>query len=304
MAQEISSKNSYYLQGKVAEVDFNVYTGANFSGSGMTAYIVTGTSTDEGTVNLAFGLNGGGGGSSAWTGQANATAAVIPLGAVSTAYRVAAVGNIPTNATEVAVALCYTPVGTAGTTDALYFDNIELREKGTLSNFANATAGYVMNGSTISASLNGGSAQQYATIPGYYRRLAEEEAKDQYAYYYRVNEVDTAGVVQGPVGYYDTTTTCSINFALPAPMYKTPTLDETTTSISTTTFQISPTSVAPVALAGTGSSGAILQAGTAPSAPFTSASVSFKTTTETHYIACTLISTASGAGWFGFNARL
>jgi len=300
MAQEISSKNSYYLQGKIAELDFNVYTGANFSGTGVTAYIVTGTSTDEGTVNLAFGLNAGGGGSSGWTGQANATAAIIPLSTVSAAYRVAAVASIPVTATEVAVALCYTPVGTAGTTDALYFDNIELREKGTLSLFVNATAGYVMNGSVISTPLNNGT--QYATIPGYYRRLAEDEAKAQYAYYYRVNEGATAGNIQG-TGYYDTTTHCSINFTFPQPMYKTPTLDETTTSISTTTWKIAPTSVTPVVLAGTGSSGAILQVGSTAAAPFTMGSVSFITTTETQWISCGL-DAAAGSGWFGFNARL
>ena len=300
MAQEISSKNSYYLQGKVAELDLNVYTGANFSGTGMTAYIITGTATDEGTVNLAYGLNTGGGGAAGWTGQANATAAVIPLGAVSTAYRVAAIANIPATATEVAVALCYTPVGTAGTTDALYFDNIELREKGTLSNFVNATAGYVMNSSVISAVING--TTQYATIPGFYRRLAEDEAKAQYAYYYRVNEGGTAGLIQGS-GYYDTTTHCSINFTFPQPMYKTPTLDETTSSITTATWKISPTAVAPVALAGTGSSGAILQVGSTAAAPLTMGSVSFITTTETQYIACNLVAEAGG-GYFGFNARL
>ncbi len=89
MAQEIESANAYQFAGQTAELDFHAVTGANFSAAGanMTAYIVTGTSTDEGMQKLAWGLNAGGGGSTAWTGQTNATAAVISLGAVSTAGR-------------------------------------------------------------------------------------------------------------------------------------------------------------------------------------------------------------------------
>ena len=299
MAQEVSTKNSIPLQGKTAEVDFNVYTGANFSGTGLTAYIISGTVADEGTVNLAFGLNAAGGGSSGWTGQANATAAVIPLPAVSTAYRVAAIGLIPTAALEVAVALCYTPVGTAGTTDALYFDNIELREKGMLAAFVNTTAGYVINANSQISVPN---TSLTAVIPSYYRRLAETESADQYAYYYRINEGGTAGLNQG-YGYYDTTTHCSINFTFPQPMYKTPVIDETTSSITTSTWKIAPTSVTPVALAGTSSSGAILQVGSTAAAPFTMGTISFITTAETQWIACGL-DAANGAGWFAFNSRL
>ena len=303
MAQEVDTKNSLFLQGKTALVDFNVYTGANFSGTGLTVYIITGTLAggDEGTVNLAFGLNAGGGGAAGWTGQANATAAVIPLGAVSTAYKVAAIGTIPTAATEVAVAICYTPTGTAGTTDAIYLDNIELRERSTLSPFVNTTAGYIVGtGAVITTTSNGSTVN--AVLPSYVRRPAEQEAQLQYNYYYRVNEGGTAGNIQG-TGYYDTTTHCSINFTFPAPMYKTPVIDETTTSISTTTWKIAPTSVTPVVLAGTGSSGAILQVGSTAAAPFTMGSISFITTAETQWISCGL-DAVGGAGWFGFNARL
>lgn len=190
MLQEISSANSYPFQGRTAELDFNVYTGANFSATSMTAYIIYGTGTDEGvagSASVAYGLNAGGGGSGGWTGQANATAAVIPLAAVSTAYRALAVANIPTTATELAVALCYTPVGTAGTTDALYFDNIELRAKSELANFASATVGYVANASG-SFSITSGGNTYYATIPAYSRRLSADEAALQYAYYYQLND--------------------------------------------------------------------------------------------------------------------
>ena len=127
MAQEVESVNVYGLQGKTVELDFDAFTGANFSPTtpfNMTAYIVTGTGTDEGMQKFAWGLNAGGGGSVGWAGWANATAAVIPLGGVSTLGRYMAVANIPATATELGVALCYTPVGTAGTTDAITFANI------------------------------------------------------------------------------------------------------------------------------------------------------------------------------------
>jgi hypothetical protein len=306
MAQEITSTNSYYLQGHTVLLDFNVYTGANFSGSGLTAYVSYGTGTDQGlagTSSYAYGLNAGGGGSGSWTGQANATAAVIPLAAVSTAYRVAAVASIPTTATEIAVALCYTPVGTAGTTDALYFDNIELRKVDMLANFVNTAAGYVLSSNVITATING--AVQNVTIPAFSYRLNEDEARNQYAYYYQINEFDTAGVVQGPAGYYVDTTHCQIAFPLPVPMRASPVIQNS--SITTSTFtvaQLGGTPAGGVALAGTGNSGLILAVGAAPSAPFTVGVGSFITTTKTQYAGCALLSTASGAGNFGFSAEL
>lgn len=300
-ANEIASINAAGLQGLTVEADMNVYTGANFSGTGMTAYIVTGTAADEGTVNLAFGLNAGGGGSAGWTGQANATAAVIPLSAVSTAYRVAAVASIPAAALEVAVVICYTPVGTAGTTDALYFDNVELRRKGSLSSFVNTTAGYVLSNSVLSAQVNG--TMQYATIPGYAFRQATDEAGLQYASLYVIPEVDTAAAVQGPAGDYDTTTTCSIAFPLPVQMRAVPTLIGTSAigsynALSATTFKIAPTATTPVVLA---TPFAALQTGASTT---TSGVVAFKTTAETQFNNCVLNSTAAGAGAFGFSARL
>lgn len=144
MAQEIESSSAIELAGQTAELDFHAATGANFSAAGanMTAYIVYGTGTDEGMQKLAWGINAGGGGSSGWTGQTNATAAVISLGAVSTAGRYSAVANIPSTATEIGVALCFTPVGTAGTNDYVAFTGIELVKNNSNVGLASATVGY------------------------------------------------------------------------------------------------------------------------------------------------------------------
>ena len=123
-AQIVKSSKSTFLAGHTVEVDFNLYTGANFSATAINAYITYGTGTDEGAQKLAYGLNAGGGGSTAWAGQANATAGALSGLAVSTSYRVAAVASIPSTANEIAVSICYTPVGTASTTDAVYLSNI------------------------------------------------------------------------------------------------------------------------------------------------------------------------------------
>ena len=80
--QALQSSWAISLAGQTVEFDFNAYTGATFSAAGanVTAYVVTGTGTDESAAKLAYGINAGGGGGSAWAGQANATAAVISLG--------------------------------------------------------------------------------------------------------------------------------------------------------------------------------------------------------------------------------
>lgn len=213
MAQEIESANSYQFQGSTAELDFHAYTGANFSAasSNMTAYIITGTGSDEGMSKMAWGLNAGGGGSTAWTGQANATAAVISLQAVSTLGRYAAVAAIPATATEIGVALCYTPVGTAGTTDAIYFSGIQLIRNNSVSAYASTTVGY--NDASTTTSFPASSFE---------RRLQGVESLLQYRYYYELDE-SAAIYIVAPCAAVDTShTNCIIQF--PAVMRIAPTL--------------------------------------------------------------------------------
>ena len=248
LAQEISSQNSYYLQGHTVEADLNVYTGANFSATAMNVYVVYGTSTDEGMTNLAYGLNAGGGGSSGWTGQTNATAGLVSGLAVSTAYRVAAVASIPSTATEVAVVLCYTPTGTAGTTDALYFQNIELRKADYLSAFASSTVGYTVNSSNvITATING--VVQNAIIPPFSRRPSAVDALLQYQYYWQINEPAASKAVGN--GNYQTATICDVQVPLPVTMRAAPTLTIGGTAESNATWAVMVGSTTPVVLAST-----------------------------------------------------
>lgn len=210
MAQEIATSVATMAQGQTVELDFHAFTGANWSAAApgnMTAYVVTGTGTDEGMAKLAFGLNAGGGGSSGWTGQANATAAVTTLGAVSTAGRYVAVANIPAAATEIGVALCYTPVGTAGTNDYVAFAGIQLKRSTGLAAQVSATLGY--NATAIQAS-------------SFQRRLPGDEQELQQQYYYQITEVTGPSAIAMCRSHSVTIADCFIQF--PVTMRAIPTM--------------------------------------------------------------------------------
>ena len=203
MAQVVESVNSYQFQGATAEFDFHAVTGATFSpvGGAITASIVYGTGADEGLSSLQAGT---------WTGQANATAAVINLG-VGTNVRAAAIGSVPSTATELAVEICWTPVGTAGANDYAALSGLQLIRTSANAGYVNATAGYISG----------------ATVPGpqlaaFERRSQEVETGLQQRYYYQLTE--TAAVTPvAPCSAVDTThTNCLVQF--PVSMRAAPTL--------------------------------------------------------------------------------
>lgn len=175
MMQEVESFNSYALAGQTAEIDFHAYTGANFSAAAqnMTVYLISGTGTDEGVSKAAFNLNAGGGGSSLWTGQVN-TGVVVSLQAVSTLGRYTAAIPVPAAATELAVALCYTPVGTAGTNDFVEFSGIQLTRNSSLTGVA-GTAGVALPANDLRAKAFARRSQALETVlqQRYYWQWAE-----------------------------------------------------------------------------------------------------------------------------------
>jgi hypothetical protein len=283
-SQIVESSGVYRFQNNTAEFTFDAKAGAGFSAasSNLAVYVSYGTGTDEGAAYMAYGLNTqGGAGTTAWTGQVNlggTTGFLIPINTNWVRYGVEV--PIPVTATELGVSICYTPVGTGTATDWFEFGKANLTINPAMTTFAGA------NGAILGSSI--GQSKSFA------RRPSGQEAALQYRYYYRINEVDTAGVVQSPAGDYDTTTTCSIAFPLPSPMRVTPTAD--LGNLSATTFKIDPTTT-PVVLA---TPFALIQVGNTST---TMGVMSFKTTTETQYIMCTLNSTAAGAGYFGFTAE-
>ena len=278
MAQEVETVNSYQFQGQTAELDFHATAGANFSAasSNMTAYIVTGTGTDEGMQKLAYGLNGGGGGSSGWTGQANATAAVIPISTNNTRY--AAVATIPTGATEIAGVLCFTPVGTAGANDYIAFAGIALVRNPALAPNVSTTVGY--NCSSI-------------LCTSFERRPQEIETALQQRYYYSVAESVTSGTQQSSAGNGATTTTCQLFFPFPVNMRAAPTFAAT---VTTSTWTITHIATA-TALSSSGL--AVLGANTVNGGSITATVASGLTTGQT----CVLTS-ANGGGTITWSAEL
>jgi hypothetical protein len=217
MAQEVESVNTYQFQGATAELDFHAVPGANYSAasSAMTAYIITGTGTDEGMSDLAFGLNAGGGGGAGWAGQANAAAAVITLG--NGAGRYAAVGAIPVGATEIGVALCFTPVGTAGTNDYIAFSGIQLTRNMALTSKASATVGYSCD--------NSANAQIQCTSFDRTRQYAVE-AQLQQRYYYEIDE-GAATTQRGTCFFSTANTTAQCLISFPVTMRIAPTVTYT-----------------------------------------------------------------------------
>ncbi len=208
MMQEVESANSYALAGATAEVDFHAVTGANFSpaSGNMTVVFISGTGTDEGVSKAAFNYNAGGGGSSTWAGQVN-TAVTVSLGGAATTGRYTAWAPIPAGATEVAIALCYKPVGTAGTNDYVALGNIQLVRNNSMTTFAGSAG--------AAGVVNDARAKSFA------RRSQALETALQQRYYYQITESATIWPV-APCSAVDTThTNCLIQF--PVPMRATPT---------------------------------------------------------------------------------
>jgi hypothetical protein len=277
MAQEVESVNSYQFQGQTAELDFHATAGANFSAasSNLTAYVITGTGVDEGLSKMAFAFNAGGGGSSTWAGQANATAAVIPISTITGRY--AAVATIPTTATEIGVVICYTPVGTAGTNDYVALSGIQLVRNSSLAGVASATVGY--NCGVINCA-------------GFDRRSQGIETSLQQRYFYELSEAAVSNALYAIAPCAVSTTSlgvCTLPF--PVTMRVAPTMSYTTGFGMTVAAQTS--AVACTALATGGGSGLSLVAGP-NAAPITCASSTGFGAAGTAAILTNMASTSAG----------
>lgn len=120
MGQEMRTADVLALAGQPVVFSAFVGAGANFSavGSNATLLIGTGTGTDEGLVTFLSGFAGA------------ATPMSVNLPVTTVMSRIAATAVIPATATELVAAVCWTPVGTAGTADTLTITGLQL-EQGT-----------------------------------------------------------------------------------------------------------------------------------------------------------------------------
>lgn len=181
VAQEVETANSYAFQGQTAEFDFHALAGAGFSAasSNLQAYIIYGTGTDEGSVAMAFGLNAQntaqsnqGLAAKAWTGQTNLGPFLVPIVPGWARYTVAA--PIPVTATEVAVALCWKPVGGSPSNDYFEFTGAQLSRNTALTAAAGAAGAYI--------GVNDLRAKSFA------RRSQQQETALQQRYYWQYTE--------------------------------------------------------------------------------------------------------------------
>lgn len=228
MAQEVESSITYQYQSNTAEFLFRAVAGANFSAASnlLQVYIVTGTGVDEGMQKLAWGLNAGGGGSTAWTGQANTLAGSVAISPTSVKYVAAA--SIPSTATEMAVVLCWTPTGTAGTNDYVALSGLQLDRNDALS----SAVGLVQS----SAQINSSSIE---------RRPIQVETALQQRYFYQLTD-SGAATVRYALGQATTTAAAVFIIPFPVPMRIAP------TAVASATTAFGDTATAGAATACTG----------------------------------------------------
>jgi hypothetical protein len=282
MAHEVENVNSLAFQGQIAELDFNVATGANFSGTGVTAYITYGTlaAGDEGTAKLAYGINAGGGGGSGWTGQVNQSA-TYALAANSGPVRLTFAAPIPVTATEIGVAICWTPTGTAGTSDYLALSGIQLTKNSALAKVA-ATAATFLN-------PNDNRAKAFAFRPQSFETFLQQR------YAYVLSEPAAGVIVPTGIGQSASTTVCLLSIPFPVPMRAAPTF---TNALTASTFKIGATGLAPIILA-------TPFAATATANTTIGASLNFTTAaSQTANAACGPLVGNGGSGSMLFSAEL
>jgi hypothetical protein len=284
MGQEVESPNVYQFQSTVAEFDFHVATGANFSGANnqMSAYIIYGTGTNEAIGKMFYTISSTIGTSSGWAGGALAASPTIALSTAANGQRVTVLGNVPSTATELGVALCWTaPATAAGTTDSLTFAGVQLVRAPQLLSLVSTSTAYI----------------NLATATAFDRRNQAQETLYQERYAYQLAESGTGGVYQSPAGVAQSTTTCAVAIPFPVTMYKAPT--QANTSVSATTWVINGGDHADQVLA-------TPFAAVAGANTTSAASVTFTTgATLTQYWPCMLKSASSpGSGKITWSANL
>lgn len=217
MMQEVEGIASYQFAGQTAELDFHAVTGANFSpaSGNIQAYIITGTGADEGVAgssSAAYGLNAGGGGSGSWTGQVN-WAATIAAG-VSSSGRYSIAAPIPATTTEIGVALCFTPVGTAGTNDYVAFSGIQLVRNSALTSLVAANT----SGTATALNVNDTRAKSFS------RRQPADETARQQRYYWVWNETASSTAASPFICTAQSTTVAICTFPVHTTMRTAPTV--------------------------------------------------------------------------------
>ena len=218
VGQVLPSANSTRFQSQLAEFSFHIKAGATFSAASslVTAYIATGTGSDQSAADFSTG---------SWTGYAEAAA--TPVTITTSWDRYSVVGVIPATATQIGVKICYTPVGTAGATDFFEFTGAQL----------------AVNPAAVARTSDSQIAGQYNML-SFGRRQASLEALFQYSYFYRLAEPASGAAIDGMCQATGANTNiCNVN--LPVIMRATtPTITITTAGTFKVNIAGTPTTIA------------------------------------------------------------
>jgi hypothetical protein len=226
VAQTVETINSLRLQGQTAEFDFLAKAGSTFSSatSALQVYVLTGTGTDDGAQKAAYSINAGGGGSSAYAGAVlfgGTGGYTIPITTSYNRYSVAV--PVATTATEVTVAICYTPTSSGSSTDWFEFTGAQLLSNPSLTPIVGTTG--------VALNANDARAKSFSRLP-----LLFEQSL-QLRYYQSIAE-PALGVGIGTTGVLTSTTSCALSLPLSVAMRVAPTISFTGTALSTSTWRI------------------------------------------------------------------
>jgi hypothetical protein len=111
------------LQNNTVTLSFWARAGSSYSGGALTVQLITGTGTNQSAANMVAG---------SWTNQANLVNASQVINTAMTRYSFSAV--VPAASTQLGVLITWTPSGTAGSQDGVFFNGLQL-EAGGLSPF-------------------------------------------------------------------------------------------------------------------------------------------------------------------------
>ena len=146
--QSMESVNSIPYAGKTVTMSFYARKGTNYSAASnaLTAYIITGTGTDQNRIGGAY------------TGDNASIVTTVTL--TATWQRFTLTGTLPATATEIASYFTYTPSGTAGAADFFEITGVQLELGSTATTFSRA-------GGTIQGELAACQRYYWRSLTGY-----------------------------------------------------------------------------------------------------------------------------------------
>ena len=113
--QVLETADVIRVQGETVTLSFWAKAGANFSGGPLSVKVFSGTGTNDTAANMVAG---------SWAGSATPLSATQAITAGPQRYSFTFV--VPLNATQLGVLIGYTPVGTAGTSDLVLLNGMQL----------------------------------------------------------------------------------------------------------------------------------------------------------------------------------